>query len=238
MDIIFSSNVGSDNGSTDQVALLNNLYLYIGEFKPRLVDFITSKGIWELFAQAINGDQPAHGDITSYWNTMNTMIQTYSYLAHKCGDAGGVRYGFMTNWDYWVFFERRVVGKDDVLFATPWIPLKQARYAYACFLERARDGDGVLTPLGDLMGVPTLIENVGRKVREERDERKRQRESRRDSEGRLIRDGSGGWPASTEATFSCTAHPPSSEAASKAVVRTVITLTESCDFTVAIALPA
>ena len=163
---------GSGAGSTDAIAKVgvDGPTLFVAEYKAITVEFETAMPIWKLYEQAQLGQRP-EDQVTKFRNTLNTLIQTYSYMCSKKPEegSGSLQYGFASNWNHWVFFKRTVASSKEVLLATPWFRFDQdARFAIALFLRTTFEAGGELVGFGIPGEMPTIVGQLEEKYQEEK----------------------------------------------------------------------
>ena len=68
-------------------------------------------------------------------NVLKSLIQTYTYMVSD--KANAVKYGALSNWDFWLFFMRVVENGEEVVYVSQWYHRDHARLAWAYFITLA-----------------------------------------------------------------------------------------------------
>jgi hypothetical protein len=109
-------------GITDEVTSVHDKIVSIGERKAPAVYFAQDLPPHQTLTAVAAGDRGAHGAITRRMNLFYTTLQLYTYLVSK----GSVVYGYISNYDSWVFFKRQGGARGAALLA-PVRPGPRAR---------------------------------------------------------------------------------------------------------------
>ena len=131
---------GSSGGICDECTLYDGVLRSIGEWKAPLVFFDTDRQPHEVAsAMAANARAPNRMKGRSE-NTFFTLLQLFTYLVGKSPRdklkraTGGLRHGYISNYDSWVFVMRSHDAEgNEVLLCSPYYDRTQARAAWAYF---------------------------------------------------------------------------------------------------------